>query len=388
MKKKGQSKPDEFIWIFFAGLLAIIALLFAWGVPSSTENVTENVTDLRGAFIVGTEVEDVPRIIRIGDFSISYTVGSETLSTSKYIEVSRGLFEDKSFSTSGRIDNLDAVTGGWIVIDVLQSNSAGNLIVKVNNEVVYNQKTNPGRINIPVNKGILNNYNVIEISSGFPGLQFWAKTVYRIEKMEFGVNIYGNVKKTYEFELFSTELKSFTDGEISFNVDEREGTGNLIIKINGRTVFRGIPSGSFSKNFEIFDVGLVSGINTIEFLTEQDTSYKLDDVELTIRHKEKGEKSRSFAFTITNDDMQRLKRGIKGKISFLILDSDLVGTLVVKTTDTSGVEHQLDIIQSYSIGKRITVNFDQNDVGVGKNIVTFSVIGDGKFTLSNLEIVV
>lgn len=388
MLKKGQAKPDEFIWVFLAGLLAIIALLFAWGVPSPPENVTENVTELRGAFIVGTEVEDVPRIIRIGDFSISYTVGSETLSTSKYIEVNRGLFEDETFSTSGRIDGLDAVTDGWIVIDILQSNSAGNLIVKVNNKVVYNQKTNPGRINIPVDKSLLNNYNVIQVSSGFPGLQFWATSVYRIEKMEFGVNIYGNVKKTHNFELFSTELKSFTDGEISFGVDERIGTGNLIIKINGKTVFNGIPSGSFSKSFELFDVGLVSGINTIEFMTEQDTSYKLDDAELTIRHKEKGEKSRSFAFTISDNDMQKLKKGVKGKISFLILDSDLVGTLVVRTTDTNGVEHQLDVIQSYSIGKRVTVNFDQNDVGVGRNIATFSVIGDGKFTLSNLEIVV
>ncbi len=385
---KGQTKPDEFVWIFLAGVLAIIALIFAWGVPSPAENTTENITDLRGVFVIGTEIEEVPRIIRIGDFTTSYTVGSETISTSKYVEVRRGIFEDKPFSMSGRINSVDIVTDGWIVIDILQSNSAGNLIVKVNNKQVYNQKTNPGRINIPVEKELLSNYNVIEINAGFPGLQFWSTTVYRIEKIEFGINIYGNVKKTYEFELFSSELKSFEEGEIFFNVEERKGSGNLIIKINGKNVFNGIPSGTFSKSFEAFDVGLFSGINTIEFMTEKDTSYKLDDVELIIKHKEKGEKSRSFAFTISDSDMQKLRRGVKGKISFLILDSDLIGSLLIKITDAGGTEHQLDIVQSYAVGKKITVNFDQNDVDVGKNIVTFSVVGEGKFTLSNLEIVV
>lgn len=388
MNKKGQTKPDEFIWILLAGMLAIVVLLFAWGVPSPSENVTENISKIRGAFIVGTEFEDVARIIRIGDFGISNTIGSETLTTNRYIEVSRGIFENKYFSTSGKINNLDVVTDGWIVIDLLQSNSIGNLIVKINNQVIYNQKTNPGEIHIPVEKSLLKNYNVIEISSGLPGVQFWATSVYRIEKIEFGINIYGNVKKEYNFELFTNELKSFSEGEISFNVDDREGSGNLIIKINGNTVFNGIPSGSFVKSFDIFNTGLISGINTIEFQTEKDTSYKLDDVEIIIKHKEKGEKSRSFIFTIKNDDMEKLERGVKGKINFMILNSDFLGTLMIEITDTAGEKHQLDIIQSYSIGKMITVNFDKNDVDLGKNIVTFRVIGDGKFTISNLEIIV
>jgi len=387
-RKKAQARMDEFVWILLAGILIVLAVLFAWGTPSPEENATENITELKSPFTIGTETVDIPRVIRIGDFSISYTVGSEVLATSKYVEVKRGLFEDNIFSMSGKIDhNLNYVTDGWLILDILETNG-GNLIVKVNNKVVYNQKTNPGRINIPVEKDLLTNYNVVEIRAGMPGLQFWSTSVYRIEKIQFGINLYGSEEKTYNFQMFGSELNSFTEGRIAFDVDEREGNGNMIIKINGRTVFNGVPSGSFSKTFELFDVGLVNGNNVITFSTEKDTTYKLDDVELIVTHKEKGEKSKSFVFTITDDDMRLLEGGRKGKIRFYILDSDLTGSLKLKIVDADGIEHDLDVIDSYAIGKTVTVNFQASDVKVGKNVVVFSVIGEGKFTLSNLEIIV
>ncbi|MBU5689677.1 MAG: hypothetical protein QXM68_00855 [Candidatus Aenigmatarchaeota archaeon] len=389
MAAKAQAKPDEFIWVLFAGILAIIMMVFFWGMPNSNqENQTSNATASlpEGAFTIGTYKEDVPRVIRIGDFGISHSAGSSVIASKKYIEVSKGIFEDKRFSFSGEIgENLNDIIDGWIVVDVLDT-SSGNLIIKFNNEVVYREKSSPGRIYVNVDKNLIKNFNVIEISSGMPGLQFWSTSVYRIEKAEFGINVYGNVKKTYDFELYASELKNFAKGSVKFNVDEREGNGNLIIKINGKNFFNGIPSGSFSHDFEIFDVGLVNGINTIEFSTERDTSYKLDDVEILIAHKENLGKQRTFSFKITETDLARLQRGVKGKISFTILDSDYGANLAIKITDSSGMDHQLDYIQSYSIGKKVTVNFGPNDVKVGTNYVTFSVSGEGKFTLSNVDI--
>ncbi|MBU5687959.1 MAG: hypothetical protein KQA31_00920 [Candidatus Aenigmarchaeota archaeon] len=386
---KGQAKPDEFIWVFFAGMLAIVIMLFFWGTPTVEENQTENITtQAKEAFTIGTFNEEVPRIIRIGDFSISHTAGSETLASKKYVDVSKGVFEDKKFSFSAEIgEDMSNVIDGWISLYVLESGE-GKLVVKVNNNVVYSQKTNPGKIVIPVEKNYLKQYNVIEVSSGMPGAQFWTTSIYRIERIEFGVNIYGNLIKSHDFTLYASELKTFTKGEIKFNVEEREGIGNLIIKINGRNVFRGVPSGSFSQEFESFDVGLVNGVNTIEFSTEKDTKYKLDDVELIIRHIEKSSKSRTFSFVITESDLQRLQSGKKGKITFTILDSDFNGNLALKIKNPQGKENNLDYITSYSLGKTITVYFGPNDVDVGTNYITLSLIGEGSFTIANLDVVV
>ena len=387
--KKGQAKVDEFLWVFFAGMLAIVIMLFFWGTPSPEENKTaENITQARDIFTIGTYEEVVPRVIRVGDFSVSYTAGSQTLETKKYIEVKKGLFDYKKFSFSAEIgENFDNIIDGWVNLYVLSSGQ-GRLIVKVNGQVVYSEKTSPGKVTINVDKNILKNYNVIEISSGMPGLQFWSTSVYEIEKAEFGVNIYGNLKKHYDFILYGSELKNFAGGKVKFNVEEREGSGNLIIQINGRDVFRGIPSGSFEQDFEVFDVGLINGVNSIDFFTERDTSYKLDDVQIVISYKESASKSRMFSFRITDSDMKKLEAGKKGRISFLLLDSDFSGNLAVKTIDAEGKEHQLDYIQSYAIGKTLSVYFGPNDVKVGTNYVQFSVVGTGRFTLSNLEVII
>ncbi|MEM5777359.1 MAG: hypothetical protein QXJ06_02830 [Candidatus Aenigmatarchaeota archaeon] len=389
MKMKGQAKPDEFIWVFFAGMLAIVIMLFFWGTPNIEENQTENVTSqAREPFTIGTFDQEVPRIIRIGDFSVSHKAGSETLATKKYVDVSKGVFEDKKFSFSVEIpEDMNNIIDGWINLYVLES-SEGKLVVKINNNVVYSEKTNPGKIVIPVEKRYLKQYNVIEISSGMPGIMFWTSSVYKIEKIEFGVNIYGSLTKRHEFTLYANELKTFTKGEIKFNVEEREGIGNLVIKINERDAFRGIPSGSFNQDFYAFDVGLINGVNSIEFMTDKDTTYKLDDVQIIINHIEKSSKSRVFSFYISENDMNKIEKGKKGRISFVILDSDFNGNLALKIKDSEGKEHQLDYISSYSVGKKIDVYFGINDVKTGTNYVEFSVIGNGKFTIGNLEVII
>ena len=389
MKMKGQAKPDEFIWVFFAGMLAIVIMLFFWGTPSVEENATENISaQTRDVFTIGTYESVVPRIIRIGDFSVSHTAGSQTLETRKYVEVKKGLFDDKKFSFSAEIgEDFSNVIDGWINLYVLEGGE-GRLIVKVNGNVIYNEKTSPGKVVINVDKNTLKKYNVIEISSGMPGLQFWSTSIYNIEKAEFGVNVYGNLVKQYDFNLYSSELKDFAGGQVKFNVEEREGSGDLMIKINQRTLFKGIPSGSFTQDFEIFDVGLVKGVNSIEFSTEKDTTYKLDDVQILINHKEKSSKSRSFSFRITDDDMRKLEGGKKGRINFNLVDTDFSGNLGIKIIDSEGKDHNLDYVQAYSIGRTLSVYFGPSDVKVGTNYVQFYVIGSGKFTLGDLQVVV
>lgn len=383
-----KAQADEFVWILLAGMIAIIVMLFAWGTPPKEGNIT-NITEIREAFVVGSFPQDIPRNIRIGDFDISFAVGSTTISEKRNIQVKKGIFDSKDFSMSGRIEqDMGLVTSGFLIIEVLETNSLGNLVVKVNDEIVFNQKVNPGEVNIPIDKNILRSYNVIEISTTGPGWKVWSTSYYKLERIVFGINFFGNVEKIYNFQLYEHELTNFKNGEVVFRVDERDGVGDLTIRINGKIMFKGIPSSIFRESFNIFDVGLVKGINEIRFSTEKGTSYKIDDAEVIITHEEIGTKSKSFSFSVSDSDYDRLKRGYNGKIKFIIIDSNFLGNLIVTIKDADGVEHPAEIIQSYSIGEEKTITFSKNDVKPGVNIVTFEASGSGSFTISNLGITI
>ncbi len=389
MKQKGETKIDEFIWIVGTGMVIIAVLLFT--LPSekqvSSDNTTQNITEIRGEFRVGAVSKDIPRSIRIGDFSVSFTLGSNTVREERDIEVKKSLFETKDSKISGRIDeDLNLVTGGFLVIDVLDYSKVGNLIVKINDKEVYNQETNPGEVNIPLEKSDLKSYNVIELSSSGPGWKFWSSSIYTIDKVKFGINLYGRSEKTYQFQLDESELKTFSSGSVAFDVADKEGDGNLIIKLNEKLVFKGDPSRTFRKSFDIFDVGLSKGNNEISFSTETGTVYELDDAQIIISHQETSRKKRSFSFIITESDLTKLKGNKRGVIEFFVVDSNFLGSLKLSTTDADGNEHPVGVLSSFKEGEVVRMNYDDSDVSVGTNTINFESLDDGSFTLSNLEV--
>jgi len=383
--RKGQAKIDEFAFVLLAGLIMIIAMLLIWGVPSEEgkENISENIT---GVFVIGARIQDVPRHIRIGDFSVSYEVGSETLAEKRNMEVRKGIWEDKHETLSSEIlKDMGLVTDGFITIQVLDTNSEGNLIVKINNQVVHDQKAGPGKVDIMIEKSLLKDYNVIDISTSSPGWKFWVTSFYKIDKVVFGINYFGNVEKHETFTVYESELQNFKSGVITFFVEDVSGTGDLNIEINGYTVFKGRPIRRFSKAFELFDVGLVKGKNTIVFSTEEGTSYNIDDAELTIVHEEVGQKSRTVSFYVSSSDYNQLKSE-RGEIEFYILDTNYLGSLLVTITDARGYKNPARTIAEYSVGELKTVYFDSDDVRVGTNKVTFEASGEGSFVLSYVKI--
>ena len=372
MVRKGQAKLDEFAFVLIAGLIIIIVMLFAWGVPSSREiptvipsskslviergeaesflieiNVTSKAVTLTpkgtikdwihfsdnnfeawglsnvevtidvplnteerdhlGTIVIesmeGGEV-DIPltitvvditetkparvsRPIYIGDFTVSFAKGTEVVKTEENIEVRKNLNEDKKVSMSGIIErDIDLVTDGSISIDVLYTNREGNLVVKFNNQVVFNKKAMPGEIVIPISKTLLNRYNVIQISTTGPGWKFWSKSVYEIDKVEFSINFFGDLGTEETFNVYRDEIINFKEGRLEFYVESYEGPGSLTVEINGYPIYQGRQRGRFVRNFDYVDVGLVRGPNTISFSTERDTTYEIENIRIILVHEE------------------------------------------------------------------------------------------------------
>ncbi len=379
----GRKGMDEFVYVLMAGMLFIMVMLLWVGMsPEGEDNITD-VTQITGAFSIGSYPKDIPRYIRIGDFTVSYAVGSEVIKTGRNVEVKKGLTQNKPYTMSGEIEqNTDLVTSGFVVISVLNTNSQGNLIVKINDEKVFDQVVRPGKIEIPLDKNVLKDYNVVEISCSHPSWKFWSSTVYSIDKVEMGINFYGNLQKSESFLVYEDELKDFKSAEVSFRMDDFKGEGDIIISINDVMIFKGEPSLRFNQMFDALDVRLGPGINTISFSAESGASYDIEDAEIIIIHEEPGRKTRSFDFDVSSSQYDNLE----GEIEFYIGDSNHLGSLLITITDAGGNRHPTETIQSYSVGETITVEFDETYVDIGTNTVTFEASGDGSFVLSNVEI--
>lgn len=370
MRPKGQGKMDEFAFVLLAGLIIIIVMLFAWGVPSPTEipmisptskdlfiekgssdsffleiNVTskkvtlsskgtikgwiefsdnefesEGLTNIKvtvtvphsaeeemdyyGSIVVEsaeggrktvtltvsvvkpTEVSPVAsRPIYLGDFSVSYVEGTETIKTVRNIEIRKSMYEDKRNSFSASIEkNLDLITEGSIVLNILYTNQEGNLIVNFNNGEVFNKKVVPGEVVIPINKGSIKSYNVIEISSSGPGWKFWASSVYKIDKVDFTISLFGELGKEMSFDVYSDEIENFKEGWLEFDVESYEGNGKLTVKINGYPILEERRRGFFRKSID--RVLLVWKKNSITFSTEPGTTYEVRGAKITLVHEQ------------------------------------------------------------------------------------------------------
>jgi hypothetical protein len=231
--------------------------------------------------------EQLSRAIYIGDFTVSYAQGTETVKTENDIEVKKSMSEDKKTTISASIGrDINLVTEGSLILDVFYTNGEGNLVIRFNNEVVYDDKPALGEIIIPLSKNSIKPYNVIEISTSKSDWKFWTTSVYNIEKLEFKINYFGDIEKKETFEVYSDELTYFKEGLVSFTVVNYEGTGHLKVDINGYLLYDGARRGPFELNFNFADVGLVKGMNTISFTTEKETSYEIENAKIVIVHEQ------------------------------------------------------------------------------------------------------
>lgn len=234
-------------------------------------------------------VSDVTRSIHLGDFPVSYLVGSQTVNQKSNFEISKGYFSEFPGTLVATMtpDTYNIVTGGQIVVNVGDTNGVGNLIVDLNGQEVYNQHASASQITIPLDKSQILKSNTIVLNAGTPGFNFWMSTVYKINSVELDVNVQGIVSKDISFQLTSDEVSKFEFGQLTFSISKYnpQALNPLTIKINNQVFFDDIPQlFTFSKTFGI-ETPLNVGANTISFSVQQAAFYQLSNVILTIIHK-------------------------------------------------------------------------------------------------------
>lgn len=235
------------------------------------------------------KVIELSRSILLGEFSVSYSVGTEVLDSKEDFEVSAGYFSSYSKNLVGALteEQLLKVADGYIQLVVDETNSAGNLVVLFNSKEVLNKIVGAGEIKIPIDKNQIERSNTITIKAGVPGWKFWMSTVYRFRIAKLVVNYKGVFSKDLQFTLNQKEIENFDHFQLNFRVKNYSSPlPQLLIKINGQLVFSSVPPlGFFNTTFnkDILGNNLILTIdNTISFLFEEQASYDIDSAVLTV----------------------------------------------------------------------------------------------------------
>ena len=226
----------------------------------------------------------------LGDFTVSYSKGTDTLDSKSDVTVSRGYLASSGLKLTGSIssDKLATVTDAYVDLDVQATNGVGSLIVLVNGVVVYNEVASTGTLSVPVNSSILGTSNTVEITASTPGFMFWTSTTYSLDTASFGINYKGDFSKTFNFELDSEKVGRFKSLGLSYRVtDYSTPLAEMMIKVNNRLVEWERPPmvlADYRFTEDIFgnSLYLVEGNNTISFSFDRQASYSVADAILTV----------------------------------------------------------------------------------------------------------
>lgn len=190
--------------------------------------------------VVTTPVEVLStRQILLGDFSVSYAVGSKTLDSQENVRVIGGHFSSKTVNLIGILtdEEFSILKDGYIRLIIVDTNELGNLIVEVNGVKVYDQVGSPGEILIPLNSSMIYKSNIIKIKAAPPTWVFWKSTTYDFRSVEFVVNFKGISSKEIEFSLSPEEVDGFDHFTLSALLTYTPPLPELQIRINDQIVY-------------------------------------------------------------------------------------------------------------------------------------------------------
>ncbi len=256
--------PD-FLPILIIAIVCLIALLLVFGggqifYPSRAQTYRYLPAD---------------RTIEFNYFDVSYIPGEEHTG---YVggEISNGIFVTEEKRIGFQVSKPEEVSEALMNLKVWNTNYYGKLIILINEQEVYRDHPPIGEKLIGFDTSILNKNNILEVKSENSGWKLWAPTVYAFD-LDVNIDYLAKKTKTFTFELTDIETEYMDKARIIVFA-EREGTGDLEIRINGVKIYSGITT--VHKDFPISVLN--TGDNTIEFSTEANTKYDVSSAQIII----------------------------------------------------------------------------------------------------------
>ena len=250
---------------------------------------------------VGQSNEDF-RTVNFDSFTVGELRGDVQAYTEERAELRNGLFSGNRIVVNY---NATQPGEGQVNFEVLGRQSKGKIYVNVNGDQVFEAATVSGatpEISIP-QSSFKTGMNKIVIGTTQPN--FLEKAVYAIEDVEIVVRDRKFHDYTDYFQMYDRELEKFRPSNLTFEVPVDSSIPNepLTVKVNDREVFSQAVGRSIQKvPINPQNADLKTGYNTIEFSTEGDSKYRVENSEYQVRYSVSVEPAkRTLDFELSED---------------------------------------------------------------------------------------
>jgi len=269
------------IGLTFFGLMMIAAQDLDFQIGSSQPDNMLLAAESFGE--VGGATTDI-RTVNFGTFNIGEGRGQIQAYQSDEVRLENSLFSGNTVTV---LYNGTQPTESEVSFEVLGKEGSGALYVKVNGERIFeNQLVTSATEEITIDRSRLKTgINKIEIGTNKGGLL--GETEYLLEDLEVTVNDRKFNDHVNNFQMYQYELKDFREANLTFNIptDSSVITAPLEVEVNDNLVFsrnsvRSTQQVSLSRS----EADLRPGYNTIEFKTNADAKYTLENTQLTVRY--------------------------------------------------------------------------------------------------------
>ncbi|MBU2639203.1 MAG: hypothetical protein KKG75_00685 [Nanoarchaeota archaeon] len=318
LKKRGQAGNIATLISLIALFMIIYILLLPQEARDELLNredgIPQHMTDgISSQILFSKEIGEVSplkqsrgTIHTISGVNLFSNVESEIITLANNILVNKGIISENSQKLVFYLEYPEDVEKSelYLIID----NAVGNLVVSLNGYEIFNKavKSNSQELlEMPV--GYLRETNTIELSSAAP---FLRSSMHELKSVRLRKQVeIKNKQSTRILSIPASEIKDLEKAILSFSVYCSRNEDQLLnLKLNGKLVYSDVPFCNLQRTeIEIDSSFINSGVN--ELILESEGDYTLEQVEWESLLR--GERASEYAFTISDDDYNDVRRGLK-----------------------------------------------------------------------------
>jgi hypothetical protein len=353
---------DEFVY-FLVGGLAILAALFV--IMGGFGFGTTGLAPL-GGYYTGS-----PIFVGSSDFDTVDTLyarfdADNYIQTNAYNVGARKIDNGLLFGSSSIKVDTNGAEFISVKFDVTGTNRYGNIIIKVDDNVVVNQMFDEGHYEIPLGAG-----RIVEISSESSEWRIWAPAVYDLENVVISASAYPRQDSTYTFDVANkSDIRSV---RVDFFMDSNAGA--MVMKLNGDVVY----DGALNNDQSVYlDPSKLDYVNILTFDAHEDSKFS-GRATIAMTRRTTTQKDLVLDINMTSDEYNRFSRG---SISFDVVDIYRPGGYSVTVMNGNEV-----LLQEYVKLEKgfFVLNLEKNNLKSGLNLVVVRPADDAAFTVQNID---
>lgn len=392
---------DEFVVFLTVGLLMIAAMLIAFtgglGIMDIAGNSgnygkyyydsrihytttsTIKTTEKGKEFLVGPENVQTWRSIGPNKINASYLSGNSGYTVPDKYLFNGLLFGGNSLEISTDVDTSN-VKGAYIKFDIDKTNGYGNLIIKINGNVITDKVLAIGTHTFIINGSMLSANNIIEAYPSSSFWRIWAPDVYYLKNFEFTIQSQYSKPSQIKFNVYGEEAGrlSYDKGRVLLDLQDHKGI--LKMNLNGNEIFSNQTSGYQAVYFD--QKNLRYGENVLDLYAVENSAFE-GTASIIFYYYTTRQNEFSIDFDVPQWRYNTLNSSY-GSMRFNVTKIMSSGGISVSIENSKGVKtaQYYDTLKT----KGYILLFNATQTSLGKNIVRIKPLDNSTFYVSNMSI--